>query len=124
MRASRGRRSASVLPADTARYFSKLSGYDTLRLLLSEASILVEGDSDELVVQRAYMDGHGGRLPIQDGIDVVSVGTSFLRFLMTYCGGTSLGWGATCRFFAPLRPAGTPREVAWNDNRAVISTCL
>lgn len=41
----------------------------------------MEGDSDELVVQRAYMDAHGGRLPIQDGIDVISVGTAFLRFL-------------------------------------------
>ncbi len=42
---------------------------------------MVEGDSDELVVQRAYMDIHNGRLPIQDGIDVITVGLSFLRFL-------------------------------------------
>lgn len=41
----------------------------------------MEGDSDELVIQKAYMITHGGRLPIQDGIDVISVGTSFLRFL-------------------------------------------
>src|SRR5690606_14550418 len=34
-----------------------------------------------LVVQRAYMDANGGRLPIQDSIDVISVGTAFLRFL-------------------------------------------
>src|SRR5690606_4836280 len=37
--------------------------------------------SDELVVQKAYMTANGGRLPIEDGIDVISVGVSFLRFL-------------------------------------------
>ena len=42
---------------------------------------MLEGDSDELVVQRAYVDANKGRLPIQDGIDVISVGTAFLRFL-------------------------------------------
>lgn len=62
-------------------FFRKLSGYDTLRLVLAEKAILVEGDSDELIVQRAYMDAHDGRLPIEDEIDVISVGTSFLRFL-------------------------------------------
>lgn len=71
----------SNLKEETARYFSKIAGYDTLRLVLCGAAILVEGDSDELVVQRAYMDTHGNRLPIQDGLDVISVGTSFLRFL-------------------------------------------
>ncbi len=64
-----------------ANFFKKLAGYDTLRLALAAKAILVEGDSDELVVQRAYMDANGGRLPIQDGIDVISVGTAFLRFL-------------------------------------------
>ncbi len=62
-------------------FFKKLAGYDTLRLALARRAILVEGDSDELVVQRAYMDANGGKLPIQDGIDVISVGTAFLRFL-------------------------------------------
>ena len=42
---------------------------------------MVEGPSDELVVQRAYRDVNSGRLPIEDGIDVISVGTSVLRFL-------------------------------------------
>ncbi|UAJ08875.1 ATP-dependent nuclease [Glacieibacterium megasporae] len=64
-----------------ANFFKKLAGYDTLRLALAKKAILVEGDSDELVVQRAYMDANGGKLPIQDGIDVISVGTAFLRFL-------------------------------------------
>lgn len=62
-------------------FFKKLAGYDTLRLVLAAKAILVEGDSDELIVQRAYMDAHDGRLPIEDDVDVISVGTSFLRFL-------------------------------------------
>ena len=50
-------------------------------MILCKKAILVEGDSDELVVQRAYMDTHNGKLPIEDEIEVMSVGTSFLRFL-------------------------------------------
>jgi putative ATP-dependent endonuclease of OLD family len=69
------------LSNDTQSYFAHLSGYDTLRLILCKKAILVEGDSDELVVQRAYMTKHEGKLPIEDGVDVISVGTSFLRFL-------------------------------------------
>jgi putative ATP-dependent endonuclease of OLD family len=68
------------LPDDTFQFFKKLSGYDTLRLILCKKAILVEGDSDELIVQKAYRVKYG-RLPIEDGIDVISVGTSFLRFL-------------------------------------------
>lgn len=44
-------------------------------------AILVEGDSDELIVQKAYKVHNNGSLPIEKGIDVISVGTSFLRFL-------------------------------------------
>lgn len=67
--------------SDDAEYFQKLPGYDTLRLILSTCSILVEGPSDELIVQRAFKDEYG-TLPIQDGIDVISVrGLSFKRFL-------------------------------------------
>lgn len=65
----------------SAPFFRKMAGYDTLRLILCKKAILVEGDSDELVIQKAYMKTHEGRLPIQDGIDIISVGTSFLRFL-------------------------------------------
>lgn len=69
------------LPADTQDYFRKLSGYDTLRLVLAKRSLLVEGPSDELVVQRAYKDVHGV-LPVEDGVDVINVrGLSFRRFL-------------------------------------------
>lgn len=69
------------LPTETQNYFRKLSGYDTLRLVLAKAVILVEGPSDELVVQRAYLDEHQKR-PIDDGVDVINVrGLSAKRFL-------------------------------------------
>lgn len=69
------------LPADTVDYFRKLSGYDTLRIVLAEAAILVEGPSDELIVQRAYLDKHGN-LPLEHGIDVINVrGLQAKRFL-------------------------------------------
>lgn len=69
------------LKPDTKNFFNHLSGYDTLRLILCKKAILVEGDSDELVIQKAYMNANGGKLPIENGIDVISVGTAFLRFL-------------------------------------------
>jgi len=69
------------LKPDTQTFFERLAGYDTLRLILCKKAILVEGDSDELVVQKAYMCLHNGRLPIEDKVEVISVGLSFLRFL-------------------------------------------
>lgn len=69
------------LTTETKNFFAKLPGYDTLRLILCNKAILVEGDSDELVVQKAYMLNNKNELPIEKGIDVISVGTSFLRFL-------------------------------------------
>jgi len=68
------------LTENTKKYFMKLPGYDTLRLILSKRSILVEGPSDELIVQRAYEKKHG-KLPLANGVDVISVGTAFKRFL-------------------------------------------
>lgn len=69
------------LSEETYSYFKKLSGYDTLRLVLAKKVILVEGPSDELIVQKAYRDLHDKR-PIEDGIDVINVrGLSFKRFL-------------------------------------------
>lgn len=73
--------SLAKLPAETREYFQKLSGYDTLRLILAKRAILVEGPSDELIVQRAFHDKHGA-LPIEKGVDVINVrGLSFARFL-------------------------------------------
>lgn len=75
------RRIVRVTELSSADFFKKISGYDTLRMILCKKAILVEGDSDELVVQKAYMTKNNNRLPIEDQIDVISVGTSFLRFL-------------------------------------------
>ena len=69
-----------ALSAATVSFFKKLPGHDTLRLALASGAILVEGPSDELVVQRAYRDRHGHE-PLDDGIDVISVGTAHKRFM-------------------------------------------
>lgn len=73
--------SLNELSKETFDYFKKLSGYDTLRLILAKKAILVEGPSDELIVQKAYLHKYG-KLPIEDGIDVINIrGLSFLRFI-------------------------------------------
>ncbi|MDD4950584.1 AAA family ATPase [Sulfuricurvum sp.] len=69
------------LSPDTQKFFEKIAGYDTLRLILCKKAILVEGDSDELVIQKAYMLQNSGKLPIEDEVDVISVGVAFKRFL-------------------------------------------
>lgn len=69
------------LSEETTRYFQKLPGYDTLRVVLSPRCILVEGPSDELVVQRAFVNQYGCT-PLERGVDVVSVGgLAFKRFI-------------------------------------------
>ncbi|HEY5708713.1 MAG TPA: AAA family ATPase [Solirubrobacterales bacterium] len=68
------------LPTETLEYFKKLPGYETLRAVLARRVILVEGPSDELVVQRAYLDAHGC-LPSEDGVAILTCGLSFERFL-------------------------------------------
>lgn len=70
----------SKLSSDTYDYFKKIPGYDTLRMILSDKCILVEGDADELIVQKAYYQNYG-KSSIDDGIDIISVHTSFLRYL-------------------------------------------
>jgi putative ATP-dependent endonuclease of OLD family len=68
------------LNPNTFEFFMKKPGYDTLRFLLCKKAILVEGDADELVLQKAYFKRFE-KLPIENEIDVISVGTTFLRFL-------------------------------------------
>ncbi len=69
------------LTEGTQNYFQKLPGYDTLRLLIAKHPILVEGPSDELIIQKAYLQIHQ-KLPIEDGIDIITVRSlSFKRFL-------------------------------------------
>lgn len=65
---------------DTVAYFTKLPGYDTLRLVLAEKVILVEGPTDDLIIQRAYLD-QCGCLPIDNGVDIIAVGAlAFKRY--------------------------------------------
>ena len=72
--------SFTELKTETYDYFVKLPGYNTLRVLLANEAILVEGPADELIVQRAYKDYYG-KYPIENGIDVISVdGLAFERY--------------------------------------------
>jgi putative ATP-dependent endonuclease of OLD family len=62
----------SQLPPSTEAYFRKLPGHDTLRMILAQKTILVEGPSDELIVQKAYKQKYG-KLPLEDGVEVITV---------------------------------------------------
>lgn len=71
----------SGLSEETVRYFQKLPGYDTLRMVLADRIVLVEGPSDEIIFERSFFDLHECR-PLQAGVDVLSVrGLSFARCL-------------------------------------------
>lgn len=61
--------SYKTLSAVTKKYFVKLPGYDTLRFALASKAVLVEGPTDDLIIQRAYKDKYG-KLPHEDGIDI------------------------------------------------------
>lgn len=72
--------SLSHLEETTKKYFMKLPGYDTLRMVLAEKVILVEGPTEELILQRAYLDEYE-KLPISDGIDIIVVDSlAFKRY--------------------------------------------
>lgn len=70
----------SDLNDDTVRYFKRLSGYDTLRIVLADRAVLVEGPTDELVFDWAFRKERG-KLPHEKGIDVIECGTSHKRLL-------------------------------------------
>ncbi|MCW0018959.1 ATP-dependent endonuclease [Rhizobium sp. BT-226] len=71
----------NALTTGTQDYFMRLPGHDTLRLILAKRAILVEGPSDELIVQAAYVKQHG-KMPLEAGVDVISVNSlAFKRFL-------------------------------------------
>ncbi|RXT05271.1 ATP-dependent endonuclease [Ammoniphilus sp. CFH 90114] len=70
----------SDINPDTMNFFKKLPGYGTVRFLLADKVILVEGPTDELIVQRAYKDVYG-KLPIENGVDVITVDSlAFKRY--------------------------------------------
>lgn len=60
------------ISAETVDYFKKLSGYDTLRMVLADRFVLVEGPSDEILFERFYKEARGKR-PIEEGVDVISM---------------------------------------------------
>lgn len=69
----------SDMDATTTAYFRKLSGFDTLRILLADRMVLVEGPSDEILFNRFFSDTYG-KDPLDMGVDVMSIsGTSFRR---------------------------------------------
>lgn len=71
----------TALPPDTVAYFRKLSGYDTLRLVLARKLVLVEGPSDAIILERAFRDTAGQDIEAA-GVDIVSMrGLSFKRAL-------------------------------------------
>lgn len=71
-----------LLDKEVVKMLTRLPGYDTLRVALSKKVVLVEGPSDELVLKKIYRDKHGGRLPEQDGIDIIVVrGVGFKTFI-------------------------------------------
>jgi putative ATP-dependent endonuclease of OLD family len=65
-------RRLSDLDAGTVAYFQKLPGYDTLRMVLANKIVLVEGPSDEIIFERIFRDKYGKR-PMELGIDVLSM---------------------------------------------------
>jgi len=66
---------------DTVKTLKRLPGYDTLRVVLAQKLVLVEGPSDELLLKKIYLNTYG-RLPEEDGIDIIVVrGIGFKNYL-------------------------------------------
>jgi len=69
------------LKQETRDYFKKLPGHDTLRMILARKVILVEGPSEELLVQRAILQKYS-KTYLAMGVDIISVNSlAFKRFL-------------------------------------------
>ncbi|MBX2831144.1 MAG: AAA family ATPase [Rhodospirillales bacterium] len=65
----------------TIKRIKRLPGYDTLRIVLAQKAILVEGPSDELIVKKLFKDQHD-KLPEDLGIEVIVVsGLGFKNYL-------------------------------------------
>jgi energy-coupling factor transporter ATP-binding protein EcfA2 len=72
------------LDATTVSYFRKLSGYDTLRLVLARKAALVEGPSDAILLERALMDATDTD-PADAGVDIISMGGLTFRRALELC---------------------------------------
>lgn len=82
---SRGRGTTfASLSSDTVSYFKKLSGFDTLRVVLARDLVLVEGPSDEMIFEKAYKSIRGAA-PIDDGVDVLSMNGVALARALELC---------------------------------------
>lgn len=69
------------LDEETHDYFMRLPGHNTLRLILAKKAVLVEGPSDELIVQKAFLQEYN-EMPLECGVDVITVASlAFKRFL-------------------------------------------
>lgn len=68
------------LTEDTVSYYQKQSGYDTLRLVLADKVVVVEGPSDEMIFNDAYKSVNGVE-PRANGVDVIALGTRGKRAL-------------------------------------------
>ena len=55
-----------------AAFFTKVSNYPTLRLILCKSAILVEGPTDEMIVTYYYQKKYSCH-PFDDGIELISV---------------------------------------------------
>ncbi|GAB1270286.1 AAA family ATPase [Aurantivibrio infirmus] len=66
---------------ETVKTLRRLPGYDTLRVVLAQKLVLVEGPSDELLLKKIYLNKHGC-LPEEHGIDIIVVrGIGFKNYL-------------------------------------------
>lgn len=74
----------NTLGDDTVAYFRKLPGYDTLRLVLAERLILVEGPSDAIFLERAIRR-ELAKSPLDLGIDIVSMGGLTFKRALEVC---------------------------------------
>lgn len=72
------------LTPETVRYFQRLPGYDTLRLVLARKIVLVEGPSDEIIFERIFSDLYE-LTPMDAGIDVISMRGLSLRRCLELC---------------------------------------
>ena len=70
----------NALTTDTVDYFKKLSGFDTLRAVLAQRLVLVEGPTDEMIFKLAWHAWRGTECE-SDGVDVMEVGISYARIL-------------------------------------------
>lgn len=67
--------------SNTVKTLKRLPGYDTLRVILAQKPVLVEGPSDELVLKKIYLTKYDC-LPEDHGIDIIVVrGIGFRNYL-------------------------------------------